>query len=89
MVSTESPRRYFAHQTRSSYQVPAELSSCHGRTLFCNTHKIANGEEPTVSKFALSAGLQRNTSYRCIYRDNGYTKEEMKMYYETRKIMHL
>ena len=49
--------------------------------------QIANGEEPTVSKFAYQ--LAYNViPHIDVFTDNGYTKEEMKMYYETRKIMH-
>lgn len=49
--------------------------------------QIERGEEPTVSKFAYQL------AYNLIpqvdsFTDNGYTKEELKMYYETRKIMH-
>ncbi len=51
-------------------------------------HKqLVNGVEPTVSKFAYQL------AYNLIpqvdeFTENGYTKEEMKMYHETRKIMH-
>ena len=51
-------------------------------------HKqLANNEEPTVSKFAYQL------AYNLIpqidtFTENGYTKEEMKMHHETRKIMH-
>ena len=49
--------------------------------------EIERGEVPTVSKFAYQL------AYNLIpqvdsFTDNGYTKEELKMYYETRKIMH-
>ena len=53
-----------------------------------NQHRqIAAGETPTVEKFA------HQLAYNLIpqvdsFLDNGYTKEEMKMYNETRKIMH-
>ena len=49
--------------------------------------QIARGEEPTVSKFAHQ--LAYNViPHVDVFTDNGYTKEEMKMYNETRKIMH-
>lgn len=49
--------------------------------------QIANGEEPTVNKFAYQ--LAYNViPHVDVFTDNGYTKEEMKMYNETRKIMH-
>lgn len=49
--------------------------------------QINRGEEPTVSKF--SAQLAYNLIPQVdVFTDNGYTKEEMKMFNETRKIMH-
>jgi aspartate-semialdehyde dehydrogenase len=49
--------------------------------------QIANGEQPTVSKFAHQ--LAYNViPHIDVFTDNGYTKEEMKMHNETRKIMH-
>lgn len=49
--------------------------------------QIQRGEEPTVDKFAYQL------AYNLIpqvdsFTENGYTKEELKMYHETRKIMH-
>ena len=49
--------------------------------------EIERGEKPTVSKFAHQ--LAYNViPHVDVFTDNGYTKEEMKMYNETRKIMH-
>ena len=49
--------------------------------------QLTRGEEPTVSKFAHQ--LAYNViPHVDVFTDNGYTKEEMKMYNETRKIMH-
>ena len=49
--------------------------------------QIANGEQPTVSKFAHQ--LAYNViPHIDVFTENGYTKEEMKMHNETRKIMH-
>ncbi|MFI3268059.1 MAG: aspartate-semialdehyde dehydrogenase [Rikenellaceae bacterium] len=49
--------------------------------------EIVNGQEPTVDKFAhqLAFNLIPHVD---VFTENGYTKEEMKMYHETRKIMH-
>ncbi len=48
---------------------------------------IARGREPHVEKFVCQ--LAYNViPHIDIFTDNGYTKEEMKMYNETRKIMH-
>ena len=49
--------------------------------------EIASGCKPTVEKF--SAQLAYNLiPHVDVFTDNDYTKEEMKMYHETRKIMH-
>ena len=49
--------------------------------------QLGRGEEPTVSKFAYQ--LAYNViPHIDVFTDNGYTKEEMKMFNETRKIMH-
>ncbi len=48
---------------------------------------LANGREPKVEKFAYQ--LAYNViPHIDVFQDNGYTKEEMKMYNETKKIMH-
>ncbi len=49
--------------------------------------ELAAGEEPTVEKFAYQ--LADNViPHIDLFTDNDYTKEEMKMFNETRKIMH-
>ncbi|MDE6234458.1 MAG: aspartate-semialdehyde dehydrogenase [Muribaculaceae bacterium] len=49
--------------------------------------EIAEGKEPTVEKFAHQ--LAYNViPHIDVFMDNDYTKEEMKTFYETRKIMH-
>ncbi len=49
--------------------------------------QLCRGEDPTVSKFAFQ--LAYNViPHIDVFTENGYTKEEMKMYNETRKIMH-
>lgn len=49
--------------------------------------QINRGEEPTVNKFAYQLAYNLIPQVD-VFTDNGYTKEEMKMYNETRKIMH-
>ncbi len=49
--------------------------------------EIVNGEEPTVDKFAYQLAYNLIPQVD-VFTENGYTKEEMKMYNETRKIMH-
>ncbi len=49
--------------------------------------ELVAGKEPTVNKFAFQ--LAYNViPHIDVFTDNDYTKEEMKMYHETRKIMH-
>ena len=49
--------------------------------------QLVRGEEPTVNKFPFQ--LAYNVIPQVdVFTENGYTKEEMKMYNETRKIMH-
>jgi aspartate-semialdehyde dehydrogenase len=49
--------------------------------------QIVNGEEPTVEKFAYQLAFNV-IPHIDVFLDNGYTKEEMKMHNETRKILH-
>jgi aspartate-semialdehyde dehydrogenase len=49
--------------------------------------QLVNNESPTVSKFAYQLAYNLIPQVD-VFTENGYTKEEMKMYNETRKIMH-
>lgn len=49
--------------------------------------QIQRGEEPTVDKFAYQLAYNLIPQVDA-FTENGYTKEELKMYHETRKIMH-
>ncbi|MDR3236807.1 MAG: aspartate-semialdehyde dehydrogenase [Prevotellaceae bacterium] len=49
--------------------------------------QLVQGETPTVAKFAYQLAYNLIPQVD-VFTDNGYTKEEMKMYNETRKIMH-
>ena len=49
--------------------------------------EIVSGQEPTVEKFAYQLAYNL-IPHIDVFLDNDYTKEEMKMYNETRKIMH-
>lgn len=49
--------------------------------------QIARGEEPSVEKFAYQLAYNLIPQID-VFTDGDYTKEELKMYYETRKIMH-
>ena len=71
----------------SSYQAASGAGAAAMDELELQYRQIANGEQPTVNKFAYQ--LAYNViPHIDVFTENGYTKEEMKMYHETRKIMH-
>lgn len=49
--------------------------------------EIQSGKKPTVDKFAYQLAYNL-IPHIDVFTDNGYTKEEMKMFNETKKIMH-
>lgn len=49
--------------------------------------QLASGEEPTIEKFAYQLAYNLIPQVD-VFLENDYTKEEMKMYHETKKIMH-
>lgn len=49
--------------------------------------ELAGGQEPTVSKFPFQLAYNLIPQID-VFADEDYTKEELKMYHETRKIMH-
>lgn len=49
--------------------------------------ELADGKQPTVEKFAYQLAYNL-IPHIDVFLDNDYTKEEMKMYNETKKIMH-
>ncbi|MCH5182335.1 MAG: aspartate-semialdehyde dehydrogenase [Prevotellaceae bacterium] len=71
----------------ASYQAASGAGAAAMQELEQQYRQIAAGEEPTVEKFAYQ--LAYNVIPQIdVFMDNGYTKEEMKMYHETKKIMH-
>ncbi|MDR2058322.1 MAG: aspartate-semialdehyde dehydrogenase [Dysgonamonadaceae bacterium] len=71
----------------STYQSASGAGAAAMGELITQYKQIAAGETPTVEKFAYQ--LAYNViPHIDVFTDNGYTKEEMKMYHETRKIMH-
>lgn len=71
----------------SSYQAASGAGAAAMDELILQNMQLAKGEEPVVSKFAYQ--LAYNVIPQVdVFLENGYTKEEMKMYNETRKIMH-
>ena len=51
------------------------------------TKQIADGEEPVINKFSYQLAMNV-IPHIDVFLDNDYTKEEMKMNWETKKIMH-
>ena len=71
----------------STYQAASGAGAQAMKELQNQYRQILHGEEPTVEKFAYQ--LAYNViPHIDVFTDNGYTKEEMKMHNETRKIMH-
>lgn len=71
----------------ATYQAASGAGASAMAELQTQSAQLARGEEPTVEKFAFQ--LAYNViPHIDIFTDNGYTKEEMKMYHETKKIMH-
>ena len=71
----------------ATYQAASGAGAAAMDELTTQYQEIADGKDPTVEKFAYQ--LAYNViPHIDVFTDNGYTKEEMKMYHETRKIMH-
>lgn len=71
----------------STYQAASGAGAAAMDELVEQYGQLGRGEEPTVAKFAYQ--LAYNVIPQVdVFLENGYTKEEMKMYNETRKIMH-
>jgi aspartate-semialdehyde dehydrogenase len=71
----------------STYQSASGAGASGMDELQAQTVQVANNEEPTVKKFAYQI-VQNLIPHIDVFLDNDYTKEEMKMFHETRKIMH-
>lgn len=71
----------------ATYQAASGAGAAAMQELEDQYKQLANGEEPTVSKFAYQLAYNLIPQVD-VFTDNGYTKEEMKMFNETRKIMH-
>jgi aspartate-semialdehyde dehydrogenase len=90
MVVALNPINKLSPLTRvhvATYQAASGAGATGMQELETQIKQVAAGETPTVSKF--SAQLINNLIPQVdVFTDNDYTKEEMKMYNETRKIMH-
>ena len=71
----------------SSYQAASGAGAAAMAELYEQYRQVLAGEEPTVEKFAYQLAFNVIPQID-VFTDNGYTKEEMKMYNETKKIMH-
>lgn len=90
MVVALQPLERLSHIRRihiASYQAASGAGAAAMAELEQQYREVLDGKEATVKKF------QYQLAYNVIpqidvFQDNGYTKEEMKMFNETRKIMH-
>jgi aspartate-semialdehyde dehydrogenase len=71
----------------SSYQAASGAGAAAMDELVEQTREVMAGEKPTISKFAHQLAFNV-IPHIDVFTDNGYTKEELKMHNETRKIMH-
>ena len=90
MVVCLQPLERLSHIKRihvASYQAASGAGAQAMKELETQYRQVLAGEEPTVEKFKYQ--LAYNVIPQIdVFTDNGYTKEEMKMFNETRKIMH-
>ena len=71
----------------ATYQAASGAGAQAMKELETQYRQVLNGEDVTVNKFAYQ--LAYNViPHIDVFTENGYTKEEMKMFNETRKIMH-
>ncbi|MCU6769545.1 aspartate-semialdehyde dehydrogenase [Barnesiella propionica] len=90
MVVTLKAIENISHITRvhvSTYQAASGAGASAMQELKKQYEQLLNGEEPTVEKFYYQLAYNLIPQVD-VFTDNLYTKEEMKMYHETRKIMH-
>ena len=71
----------------ATYQAASGAGAAAMDELVAQFRQIANEEDVVVEKFAYQLAYNLIPQVD-VFTDNGYTKEELKMYNETRKIMH-
>ena len=71
----------------SSYQAASGAGTAAMAELYEQYRQVLANEPVTVEKFAYQLAFNVIPQID-VFQDNGYTKEEMKMYHETKKIMH-
>ncbi len=90
MVVALKPIEDLSHIKRihvSTYQAASGAGAAAMDELKHQYEQLINNEEPTVSKFAYQLAYNLIPQVD-VFTENGYTKEEMKMFHETQKIMH-
>ena len=90
MVVVLNPIEKLSHITRihvASYQSASGAGAQAMAELQQQYQEIVEGKPVTVRKFAYQLAYNVIPQV-AVFTDNGYTKEEMKMFNETRKIMH-
>ena len=71
----------------ASYQAASGAGQAAMDELMEQYRQVLAGEEPPVQKFAYQLAFNVIPQID-VFQENGYTKEEMKMFHETKKIMH-
>ena len=71
----------------ATYQAASGAGAAAMEELYAQHKQIAEHKEPVVEKFAYQLAYNLIPQVD-VFTENGYTKEEMKMFHETRKIMH-
>ena len=71
----------------ASYQAASGAGQAAMDELMEQYRQVLAGEEPTVQKFAYQLAFNVIPQID-VFQENGYTKEEMKMFHETKKILH-
>ncbi len=89
LVVALKPIEKLSHITRinvATYQAASGAGAAAMDELQEQMRQVVNGEEVTVNKFAYQLAMNIIPQVD-VFTDNAYTKEEMKMYHETQKIM--
>ncbi len=71
----------------ATYQASSGAGAVAMKELENQTKQLVNGESPTIEKFPFQLAFNVIPQVD-VFTDNDYTKEEMKTFHETRKIMH-
>lgn len=71
----------------ATYQAASGAGAAAMKELETQVKQLTEGEEPIIEKFPYQLAFNLIPQVD-VFMDNGYTKEEMKMFNETRKILH-